>query len=84
MTKTEKQVLKDFKKLGYKIIQNDEQFLILYYYNHNSVSFYININKHFQTYCCYASRGETICPIELQEHQLLNELFHIWGWLDDK
>ena len=79
--KNEEEVLKEFRKLDYKIIKNDEQFLILYFYNPNSVSFYINVDKHFQTYCCYASRGETICPIELQEHKLLNELFTIWGWI---
>lgn len=74
--RTEKEVLKDFEELGYKVIEK-EWFLELINNDSNAtidVDFedkeYWKENSH-----CYSMR------FTMQEHKLLNELFTIWGWL---
>ena len=94
--RTEDEVLKDFKKLGYNIY-NDENHLILEnMYNDKCMA----IGKLLQTIFCYKrveKSYETIIngnrmemkyyytaepnSLLINEFELLHELFKIWGWL---
>ena len=71
MIRTEKEILKDFEKLGYFIVENSNAFLKL-----ELNDFEIKIEKYAKKYC--ASDWEYI---DIQEHKLLHELFICWGWL---
>lgn len=71
--KTEQEILKDFEKLGYVIVDNNKYELILV----KDMKFHLIINKELKHYMVVA-----LTPIlTLQEHKLLNELFICWGWL---
>ena len=74
--RTEEEILKDFRILGYKVRENNSKRLKL------QVSDYtIDISKINRVYRCYLEDEETICCIELEEHTLIHELFKCWGWL---
>lgn len=67
--RTEQDILNDFEKLGWKVTQNDDGFIILCF---NSIA-RIVILKQTKT---YHINGAT----NMQEHKLLNELFEVWQW----
>ena len=67
--RTEQDILNDFEKLGYKIIQINEKIVFTDEYNR---TIHINKIKKVYSYTTY---------IGMQEHKLLNELFEVWGWL---
>ena len=69
--RTEEEILKDFEKLGYKIIKNSDKWLRLHC---DLLSNTILISKEDQSYA-------TDHPTDMQEHTLLTELFQIWNWL---
>ena len=69
--RTEEEVLKDFEKLGWKVLNNSNAILLL-----SMNDYEIDIRKYGKKY--------TISSwdyIDMQEHKLLNELFTIWGWI---
>ena len=66
--RTEQEVLKDFEKLGWKVIENNKNWLKIENMEHE-----ILICKMVEEYCCDW--------IFKNEHKLLNELFTIWGWI---
>lgn len=70
--RTEQEILKDFEKLGWKVTQNDDSFIIICFDDFARII----IIKCTKTY----SVGN-LCNI--QEHKLLNELFTVWGWLKE-
>ena len=87
--RTEKEILKDFEKLGWKLADNYTNFT-LYKREINQCEFgerthhcYISIDKEKQTYS--AKNIHSFCTHEykltMQEHKLLTDLFKIWRWL---
>jgi hypothetical protein len=82
--RTEEEVLKDFEKLGYEV-DNDEIALELYL--HEEIGFIINnveifISKRKKRYIV-RNLNDTSQSIGMEEHKLLNELFAIWGWIEN-
>lgn len=71
--RTEEEVLKDFKKLGYGIKYNGQ------YYIHLHSSKNIHCDKYIKIY--KSTKSYRTAEITMQAHKLLNELFTIWGWL---
>lgn len=78
--RTEEQVLKDFKKLGYYMTIKKEGFFYNGVILDNKYSDEkINISFDLKV---YDKESDTFgSSIHMQEHKLLNELFTIWGWL---
>ena len=71
--RTEQDILKDFEKLGYVIVDNNKYELILV----KDMKFHLIINKELKHYMVVA-----LTPtLTMQEHKLLSELFECWGWL---
>lgn len=77
--RTEQDILNDFEKLGYEFAK----FTVCYHLKKDmgAICKTIIINKNTHSYCCVIDNctphliaGE----IELQEHNLLSELFTIW------
>ena len=82
--RTEKQILKDFEKLGYKETYCDDEYCeIEKKIGKNSKC--IAIDTKFKTFGCYMCVGEKELPysIEKEEFKLLHELFECWGWFDE-
>lgn len=78
--RTEEEILKDFEKLGWLFLRNNERELA--FRKFDSV---ISISKVSQWYSCsIPSSGRLAIPINMQEHKLLTELFTIWGWLNGR
>ena len=78
--RTEKEVLKDFKKLNFTLLTIIEGKLVLAHFKRNefySDKFY-SIYKKDKNYKAWTSDS---AYFTMQEHQLLHELFTIWGWL---
>ena len=77
--RTEQEILKDFEKIGWLILRN----------NHTELAFrkfdsVLSISKVSQWYSCsMPSSGRLSIPIDMQEHQLLHELFICYGWIGD-
>jgi hypothetical protein len=70
--RTEKEVLKDFEKMGWTIKINTNKTLIFQRLGNDE----LEISKEYKEYwSCNES------SIAIYEHKLLNELFSIWGWL---
>ena len=74
--RTEEAILQDFRRLGYKVRENNRNRLKL-----QVSDFIIDISKINRVYRCYFEYDEVICCIEMEEHKLLHELFECWGWL---
>lgn len=72
--RNEEQVLNEFKKLGYEIIK-DGNFIFLL-----DNDYMIAIRTNNRNYGKYNRRGGALL-IDMQEHQLLHELFIVWGWI---
>lgn len=94
--RTEQDVLKDFEKLGYKVVCNSDRELILEQEFKSSYTIInrIDIKKQSQAYSKsqFTYRVSTsplwksiqehkLLWVSIQEHKLLNELFQIWGWI---
>ena len=76
--RTEQDVLKDFEKLGYVVLRNDWEKLVLYKYD--TVIKIDKIEKWYKKCLAYSNGPSKVIIIE--EHKLLNELFKIWGeWI---
>ena len=75
--RTEQDVLNDFEKLGYVIIRNDNS--ILKMENDKYIRIQVNKGECYMNYDKYSPHLSM--PITMQEHNLLNELFQIWGWI---
>ena len=76
--RTEEEILKDFKKLGYKI-HRDRYNIFIY-------APYIEIEIDFDLKGYQKKRGISVGEwtssfLTLEEHKLLHELFKCWGWL---
>lgn len=69
--RTEEEVLKDFEKLGWKVVNNSNAILLL-----SMNDYEIDIRKYGKKYTL--SNWDYI---DMQEHSLLTELFTIWKWL---
>ena len=74
--RTEKQVLRDFKDMGYKITFDDEDEIYLEY----DLTM-IEISKVFKCYRSYYTLNKVSVFVSVEVHKLLHELFKIWGWL---
>ena len=74
--RTEQDVLKDFEKIKYTIIRNDDRELSL-----KRGGKIIHIIKAPKLYRKYDKRNLTTISFDMQEHELLSELFIIWDWL---
>ena len=73
--RTEQEILKEFEKLGYKILDNNKNDLILV----KDMGLRLMINKELKHYMVVA-----LTPlVTMQEHKLLNELFECYGFLED-
>lgn len=76
--RTEEDIIDEFIILGYKVVSNNDNELVL---NHSN--FYsLIINKKAKGYLAENrfnnSKGSFF---DMREHKLLNELFIIWGWI---
>lgn len=79
--RTEQEILKDFKKLGYKVKENTDNVLVLTTKDNHT---FLMISKHFKQYELEYTFCHQACAslwISLEEHKLLHELFACWGWL---
>lgn len=70
--RTEQEVLKDFEKLGYEVVRNDDGWLELEIVGTDVSMMICKLDNN------YDFVGD---PLTIQEHKLLNELFECWGWL---
>jgi hypothetical protein len=87
--KTEQEILKDFETLEWKVADGYVNFTLKKIITKNNTFgpylcyCYIVINKENQTY--YAEQKSNWITegynLSIQEHKLLNEMFHCWGWL---
>lgn len=78
--RTEKEIFKEFEKLGYTI-DNDKT----HCYMENEYKKKILINKKIKMFtCCKPSWCcvEAVSPLFINEFKLLHELFELWGWLE--
>ena len=69
--RTEEEVLKDFRKLGYQVVTNNNSIIGLY-------------NKERETRIFIYKKSKRVSfhdRMTLSEHKLLHELFQIWNWL---
>lgn len=76
----EQEILNKFEELGYKVILDDEKYLVLKNYI-LSATFYIR--KLTKEYHKYDESTHCYEDVTFQEHQLLTELFKCWGWFDE-
>ena len=74
--RTEEEVLKDFEKMGYEVKENTNIELVL-----GTNFFFIKFKKIPKVYHTYYEDSSQRSTITMLEHQLLTELFTIWGWL---
>ena len=93
MKRTEREILNDFIKLGWMVVYNDcyigikfRKFSEMLDSSKSSICIYdtvLEISKLNHWYSCYVYNESTklSVPIDMQEHQLLHELFICWGWL---
>ena len=72
---TEKDVLHEFLKLGWKVVRNDNIGLRMVK-NEDCLT----ISKLSKWYHCCLPNGDRL-PIDIKEHKLLTELFRVYGWL---
>ena len=70
--RTEKEILKDFEKLGYEVKESSDGLCLF-----KIGGYVIDIRKYGKKY--YAIMGTVY--MYMQEHKLLHELFECWGWL---
>lgn len=74
---TEKDVLHEFLKLGWKVTRNDN--ICLRLQHEEDV---LTISKMSKWYhCSLPNANDYRLPIDIKEHKLLTELFKLWGWL---
>lgn len=83
--RTEEEVLKDFEKLGYKVDSNDDEMLVLVL-SYKVDSLEIVIDKKCRIYTNRYTGKSFGIPVttNMIEHQLLNELFNLWGWINEE
>lgn len=74
--RTEVEILKDFEKLGYEVVENNNIKVVL---QNNDIQIYFY--KLFQEYGKEDIFSNEANRFDMQEHKLLNELFKCWGWL---
>ena len=74
---TEQQILKKFEELGYRYdkCMDGCQFI------NDTTKEVIAIDKKRYAKCDMSANWTSF--ITLQEHQLLHELFTVWGWFDE-
>lgn len=77
LMRTEKQVLDDFKKLGYTTIIKRNEYLKLQE-DFDEILFNFKNKTYLKSYGTYDFDNSSIT---VEEHKLLHELFEIWGWL---
>lgn len=81
--RTEKEILKDFEKMGYgRIFGDDVVWCLRKIIDNRQKS--IDIHIRLKAVCCYMVRNdrEAPCYLEIRELKLLNELFEMWGWIE--
>lgn len=76
MARTEQDILKDFEKLGYEVIQNNNIKIVL---QNDDIEIYIY--KSFKEYGKEDIFSNEANRFDMQEHKLLHELFTCWGWI---
>ena len=88
--RTEQEILKDFEKLGWFVVDGYKNFMLKK--REKEPGFieiyswcYISINKEKHTYSVVDIHNGAIYEYELsmKEHKLLHELFICWGWLEN-
>ena len=72
----EQKIYKEFEKLGYRIIYNNDDLLE---FEHVKFLNNIEINKEHKW---YGNSSENIIQLDMKEHQLLHKLFELWGWFE--
>ena len=72
--RTEKDVLKDFEKLGWTIKLLPEIDHYMFYKGHPEFDGHISFDLENKEY--YSE-----CYLDMKEFKLLHELLEIWGWL---
>ncbi len=72
---TEQEVIKKFEELGYRVNKKNKYITLC------KDTWIIFINPSNKTYDCQELDGKS-CIIDMQEHQLLTELFKCWKWIE--
>ena len=82
--RTDEEVLKDFEKLGYEVDNDDDALILSLQETLGAIIRYVTIfvSKRRKRYMV-KSISETFQSIGMEEHKLLNELFTIWGWIEN-
>ena len=75
--RTEKEILKDFEKLGYKFTKSPVMFSLINSSNTKRIYIHIDTNE----YTVAGSQPQVFNVLTMQEHKLLHELFECWGWI---
>lgn len=81
--RTEKEIIKDFEKLGYKTRFCDIDFWDLFKRFSNQFK-HIVIDRKLKLVGCSMLVGNKREPhlFKIEELKLINELFEIWGWIE--
>lgn len=83
--RTEKEILKDFEQLGYKINEDYSAYMIRLEKENKDYVLRIDIDKSSLGYCKYeitkSDCSERTIYVRFWEHKLIHELFECWGWL---
>lgn len=80
--RTEQDILKDFEELGYKI-EIDEVYKIIRLYKNITSILIFEKARSYEKYYKKDDGWYYSAIITHHEHKLLNELFTVWGWLDE-
>lgn len=69
--RTEKEILRDFNRSGFKIVENNQRWIVLLKTRTDERLF---IYKKKKVYSAHFK-------VSVRVHKLINELYQVWGWL---
>ena len=85
---TEQEILKKFEELGWKVSCVDDNAILKLEKQHKLKTFihyHIDIFLKLKSYMFYTAtdnQGQFYGLLNMQEHQLLTELFKCWKWIE--
>ena len=77
--RTEEEILKEFEELGYEVDNDDVALILTLQETLGAITKYITIFVSKRRKLYVTKDGS----IGMEEHKLLNELFTIWGWIEN-
>lgn len=76
----EQAILKEFEELGYEYEKNQDSHQFIDYEKEKVIV----INSEIKSYAKCDADVRWPLYVTSKEHQLLHQLFEIWGWFDEK